>query len=157
MNDEAFCIYVNNQFNNNSRGIIVVTNTLFEANKLYNTLSVLNNDTLLFPMDDFLTSQAISISPDLMISRLETLNELVKNNNKIVVTHLMGALRYLPSKEDYKNNTFNLKVGDDYKINDLIDTLIKLGYNKDSIVSKLEILLLEVSYLIYFQLEKIIL
>lgn len=136
MTDEAFCIYVNNQFNNNSRGIIVVTNTLFEANKLYNTLSVLNNDTLLFPMDDFLTSQAISISPDLMISRLETLNELVKNNNKIVVTHLMGALRYLPSKEDYKNNTFNLKVGDDYKINDLIDTLIKLGYNKDSIVSK---------------------
>ena len=108
-----------------SRGIIVVTNTLFEANKLYNTLSVLNNDTLLFPMDDFLTSQAISISPDLMISRLETINELVNNNKKIVVTHLMGALRYLPTKEEYSSNTFKLKVGDDYEINDLIEKLIK--------------------------------
>lgn len=50
-------------------------------------------------MDDFLTSEAIAISPDLKINRLETLNKInFAEGPIIVITNLTGYLRYLPSK-----------------------------------------------------------
>ena len=51
---------------------------MFEANKLYQALQNYNVNVLLFPMDDFLTSEALAISPELKITRLETLNEFNK-------------------------------------------------------------------------------
>ena len=50
-------------------------------------------------MDDFLTTESIAISPDLKITRLETINNILSNGKKIVVTHLNGYLRYLPKKD----------------------------------------------------------
>ena len=45
-------------------------------------------------MDDFLTSEALAISPDLMINRLETINKVLENDNNIVITNLTGYLRF---------------------------------------------------------------
>ncbi len=65
----------------NNKNILVVTNTLYEANMLYKSLNQYDKDNiLLFPMDDFLVSEAVATSPDLMSKRIETLNELAKNN-----------------------------------------------------------------------------
>ena len=92
--------YVWNLFNASKQNVLLVTNTLYEANNLYKALS--NNDinkVLLFPMDDFIVSEALATSPDLMSKRIETLNELTfTNENKIVITNLMGYLRFLPDK-----------------------------------------------------------
>ena len=54
-------------------------------------------------MDDFLTSEAIAISPEFLSYRLDTLNQIL-NKKCIVITNLMGYLRYLPSYEEYKNS-----------------------------------------------------
>ena len=92
------------------KNILVVVNTLYEANSLYKSLYFYSeNDVYLFPMDDFLTSEALAISPDLMISRLETINQIVSDKKSIVITNLMGYLRYLPSKESWKNNYISIK------------------------------------------------
>ncbi len=45
-------------------------------------------------MDDFLTSEAIAISPDLLITRLETLKAIQNDKPLIVITHLMGILTF---------------------------------------------------------------
>ena len=87
-------------------------------------------------MDDFLTSEAISISPDLMVTRLETLNELISNNKYIVITDIHGYLRYLPKKEIYKENILKLKVGDNIDLDFLKEKLFNLGYKRETIVSK---------------------
>ena len=136
MNDTSFCLYINEIFKIKNQNIVVITPSLFEANLLMNTLSSFNNDVLLFPMDDFLTSQAIAISPDLKITRLETLNTLLKNKKQIVITHLMGALRILPTKKTYLDHIVSLKVGDEYDIKDVVEKLINIGYNRDTVVSK---------------------
>ena len=78
----------------------MVVNTIYEANKLYNSLIDYHKNTYLFPMDDFLTSEALAISPDLMINRLETINKVLENKQNIVITNLMGYLRFLPMKEE---------------------------------------------------------
>ena len=105
MTDDFFGVYLKSIKDNYKKNILVVVDSLYEVNKLYNRINELDNNILLFPMDDFLTSEAIAVSPDLMIKRLETFNSIVENNdNKIIITNLMGYLRFLPKKEDYINS-----------------------------------------------------
>ena len=109
--DEFFCVYLDQLFRKEKKNILLVTNSLYEANKLYSNLTVLNKDVVLFPMDDFLTSEAVAISPDLEINRLETLNEILLGK-KVVVTNLTGYLRFLPTPANYKKSFLDLNVGD---------------------------------------------
>ncbi len=110
MSDTAFSLYINELFSSIKENIIIVTPTLFEANKLLDELSNLNNNSLLFPMDDFLTSMAIAASPDFKITRLETLNASFSDKKHILVTHLMGILRFLPTKNKYQQSIINLDI-----------------------------------------------
>ncbi len=136
MTDEFFCVYLSKIFKEENRDILVVTSTLYEANKLINSLNNYNDKSLLFPMDDFLTSESIAISPDLKITRLDTLNQLLNDEKHIVVTHLNGLLRYLPTKELFKNKKIHLKKDDDFERENLIENLISLGYKRETIVNK---------------------
>lgn len=137
MTDEFFCLYVSKLSESVNRNIVIITPTLFEANKLVNSLSNYDKRVLLFPMDDFLASASIAISPELKITRLETLNHLMDDNERhIVVTHLNSYLRYLPSKEKYKNNIINLKVGDSFERNTLINNLLNNGYLRETTVTR---------------------
>lgn len=116
--------------------ILLVTNSLYEANRFYDSLTKYTEDVLFFPMDDFLTSEAIAISPEFMYKRLETLNTLMENSNKIVVTNLMGYLRFLPCKKTYKEKRIVLKKEEDYPLSNLIVDLFDIGYIKETIVNK---------------------
>lgn len=132
---ELQALYVYNRFNKNNESITLVTSSLYEANKLYKTISNYTNDVLLFPMDDFLTSEALAISPELKITRLETLCN-INDKPKIIVTNLMGFLRYLPKKNIYNENIVSLKVSDNVEIDVLIKKLDLLGYERQTIVEK---------------------
>ena len=136
MTDEFFCLYISRLSKSNNQDIVVVTSTLFEANKLVNSLSSYDDNVFLFPMDDFLASASIAVSPDLKISRLETLNHLVQDGRKIVVTHLNSYLRFLPSKNDYKKSIIHVKVGDSFEREQFISELIKIGYTRETTVTK---------------------
>ena len=136
LTDESFCLLVSNLKEKEQRGVLIVTSTLTDANNLLNIFNSIQDDVLFFPMDDFLTSEAISISPDLKVTRLETLNELITNSNKIVITDINGYLRYLPTKEIYQKNILTLKRGMEYGPQKLVETLYNLGYQKTTLVTK---------------------
>ena len=134
--DEFFCLFLNKINKFDSKNILVVVNSLYEANKLYSSLNSYNSNTLLFPMDDFLTSEALAASPDLRIKRLETLQSTLTDKKCIIITNLMGYLRYLPTKKMYLNSIIKLKIGDIIQPMQLVDKLISCGYTRDSIVNK---------------------
>ena len=136
LNDTGFCQLINEYFEKNHRDLVLLTPTLFEANRLLNILTSYTDKVLLFPMDDFLTSMAIAVSPDLKITRLETINALLSKEKHIIVTHLMGFLRFLPEKELYLKKIIKIKKNMDYNPKKLALDLINIGYNKDTIVSK---------------------
>ncbi len=136
LTDESFCLLVEKWFKESNRSVLIVTPTLTDANNLLNILSSLEDNILFFPMDDFLTSEAISVSPDLMVTRLETLKELVQKSKKIVITHLMGYLRYLPSVEVFKSNLLEITKGMQIDPHKLIEKLYHLGYQRETIVTK---------------------
>ena len=117
----SFCVSNINKKTN--RDILLVTNSLYEANMIYSSLSKLNNKCYLFPMDDFLTSEALATSPDLLSIRLSTLDELSNSKNNIVITNLMGLLRYIPTKEIWKNSAKKKKKGDTIDKDELTNKL----------------------------------
>ena len=137
LNDTAFSLYINEFFNSRKQNVIILTPTLFEANKLLNELSTMNDKVLLFPMDDFLTSLAVATSPDLKITRLETMNTALNSKEPhILITHLMGFLRFLPTVSLYQSSIIKLKVGMEYDIKELANKLINIGYQRDAFVYK---------------------
>ena len=132
--DEFFCALVSKL--NKTRNILIVVNSLYEANKIYTSLTNYADKVYLFPMDDFLTSEAIAMSPDLEITRLETLNNITNNNQGIIVTNLMGYLRYLPNQKQFKDSIISIEVGKEIAPKKLVENLISIGYKIESIVTK---------------------
>ncbi len=132
---ELNIFYVLEYFKNSDKNVIILTNTLYEANMYYDSLKTYIEDVCLFPMDDFLTSVAVAVSPDLKIKRLETLEEIRNGKKHIVVTNLMGFLRYLPDKNNKANLEYVLKKDGSIKRDDLLSLLDKYGYVKESIVT----------------------
>ena len=135
LNSELFCINVYDAFIRNNKSFLVVANTTYEANLIYQSLINYTDKVLFFPMDDFLTSEAIAISPEFKAERINTLNILSDSGNYIVVTNLMGSLRYLPLKRDWIDSKITIKIGDDYPREKLIGELSNLGYESVKIVN----------------------
>jgi len=127
-------IYVEKLYQEKKKNIIVLTSTLYEANNLFNGIKSLNENTFLFPMDDFLTSAALAISPELKTTRIETLENL-KNKTGIIVTNLMGYLKYLTDTKVQNKLNIKLKVGEEINRDNLIELLERLSYKRDTIVT----------------------
>ena len=136
LTDEFFCVYLDNLLRNQERNILVVVNSLYEANQLYSSLKNYTDKCCLFPMDDFLTSEALAISPDLQITRLETINAILNSKALIVIANLMGYLRFLPDRKVYESFVLELKVGSTISPQKLVEKLIASGYTRDTIVTK---------------------
>ena len=135
MTEELFAVYVNKLYSNN-KNVLIVTSNLVESNSLYRSISNYTDNVYLFPMDDFLTSEAMAISPDLMVTRLETMEAISKGKASIVITNLMGYLRYLPTKEEYLKNLLSLKVNDEISPKELVERLTNIGYERTTLVTK---------------------
>lgn len=138
LNNKVQAEYVWNLFGVLKKDILIVTNTIYEANLLYKSLSYSHNNVYLYPMDDFLVSESLASSPDLKAIRIDTLNSLTNNydDKKILITNLTGYLRFLPTKEIWRESIIKIKKNSEYKREELLDKLNTLGYTKDSIVTK---------------------
>ena len=136
LNSELSAIYIYDTFCKYNKGMIVVTNSLYEANRMYLKLSNYTDSVLFFPMDDFITSEAIAISPEFKSERINTINKLVKDEKYIVVTNLMGILRYLPSKDMWKKSIITLKKGMSIGREYLQNMLYNIGYERETIVTE---------------------
>ena len=135
MTEELFAVYVNKLYDS-KKNILIVTSNLVESNSLYRSISNYVDNVYLFPMDDFLTSEAMAISPDLMVTRLETLKEVSSGKASIVITNLMGYLRYLPLKKEYLRSALSLKVNDEISPKELVEKLTNIGYERTTLVTK---------------------
>lgn len=127
----SFCIA--EIFAKNDKNIIVVANSLYEANMVYDSIKLLEANTYLFPMDDFLTSVAVAMSPDLKNKRLETLETIRNNSKSIVVTNLMGYLKYLPNFKEVTSYKVSLKSKLTY--DEILSVIEKYGYTKTTLVT----------------------
>ena len=128
LNSSLINEYILNYYNNNDRNILVVTDSLYNANNIYKSIHKLNNNVYFFPMDEFATVLAISSSPDLKVVRIDTLNNL-NNSKNIVVTNLSGYIKYIDKQ------TNKLILNKNIKRNQIIDFLANNSYIKTNLVT----------------------
>ncbi len=133
--NEFFCAYISKLKRTYNKDILILTSSLFEANTIFNSLEKYDNTALLFPMDEFITSESIAISPELKTIRLDTLNKLNSEKSHILICHLESYLRYLPSKKTYLNNVIKINIGNTYSRDKLIGDLNNIGYKKETVVT----------------------
>ena len=139
---ELILFYVQELKKKYDKNIIILTSNLYDTNKIYNVLNTKIDNAQMFPMDDFIASKIVAISPEFELARLNVLNKLKETNQgvketnqgvEVIVTDLMGYLKYLPDKNT--NNSINLKIDNSYKRQELIDTFLHLGYKRESMVT----------------------
>ena len=118
LTDELIAFYVTELFKKENKNIILVTSNLYESNKLYNIIKLHNENSDIFLMDDFITSKIVAVSPEFTLGRLNVLENL-KHRKEIIVTNLMGYLKYLPNKNEV--NSITLEKGIDIKRDELIE------------------------------------
>lgn len=136
LNKEMSSLYIYDSFIKYNKGILVVASELYEANLLFEYLSKYTDKVLFFPMDDFLTSEAISVSPEFKAERIDILNKLINDDKYIVVTNLMGYLRYLPLPSLWKDSNVNISVNCDYDRDSLLNKLYNMGYIRNVLVNE---------------------
>ncbi len=134
LTNELSVFYVLECFKRYEKSVVVVTSNLYDANKIHRSLETYTDKAFLLPMDDFFTSVALAVSPELKLKRLETL-EKIQEGPSIIVTNLMGYLRMLPSKSVQSSLKIELKVGSSIARDKLVEILEKLGYHRDSMVT----------------------
>ena len=132
LTNELIAFFVVELFKKKQENIILLTSNLYEGNKAFNAIKNHTNDVVMFPMDDFVTSKVVAMSPEFQLGRLNALDKL-KKSNQIIVTNLMGYLKYLPNRN--VNNTLSLNVNKEIKYEELINELIKFGYKRESLVT----------------------
>ena len=60
LSEELQSLYINNICQSNNSNVLVVTSTLYEANKLFNSISKYTDNVYLFPMDELLQVKHLS-------------------------------------------------------------------------------------------------
>ena len=135
LNFELKSLYILDKYKKENKSVIFVTSNLHEAEKVYSELTHHTDKVWFFPMDDFITSVAVAASPELKVTRLETIDNIINNEKGIIITNLMGYLRYLPSKETFKQSYITIETGKEYNMETLIKKLFALGYKKETTVN----------------------
>ena len=130
-------LFLSYQFSLSDKTIFVVMPNLALAQTLYDNLSNINSDDVLFyPEDEFLTSLLNISLETFKIERLSTIKELLKNEKKIVVLNDVSALKKLRNKEAFKEAFITLKEEDEINLAKLIQNLVNYGYKREYQVIK---------------------
>lgn len=115
------------------RSMVIVKNTLYSAQQLYQRLlSLLDDHVQLFAAEDSLRVEAIAASPEMKANQLETMSQLLEEQACILVTHIGALLRYLPKPEVFQSCALHIKIGDEYGFEKLKAQLFQAGYRRVS-------------------------
>ena len=128
LNNSLINEYIVNYYEKYNKNVLVVAESLYDANNIYKGIQKRNENVCLFPMDEFATVLAISASPDLRVARIDTLNK-ISNNKQIVITNLSGFFKKID--KDIKK----LKANFGTKRNEIIKFLEDNSYVKTNLVT----------------------
>ena len=130
-----FVSLIKKMYKENDDSILIVTPNMFEARSLYNKFY--DDSVVLFEDDEVSFSDGSSVSPELKVERINTLNELVSGKKKIVLTDVRGFTRRLISVNDFDKRNLSFKIGSSFSFEKIADELVEFGYERVSIVEKM--------------------
>ena len=127
--EEALCL--TSAFKKDHQTRIVVKKNRYEAVQLYDRISLMNENTLLFTMEESLRVQAIASSPDDKQNQIYTLLQFIRGNKpRIIICNTAAFLRYLPNRTLFEENCMNIQVDQEISMDFFKEKLNRAGYSK---------------------------
>ena len=114
--------------------ICIITYNEIQAKQIIENLKYFSDKIVYFPKKEIVTYDYVAESKNLPYERIEALNQILRKRNLIVVTTIESLMQKIPAKEVLYKNTLDFKVGDIYKIEDLKQKLVDLGYTRYDLI-----------------------
>jgi len=114
--------------------ICIITYNEIQAKQIIENLKNFTDKIVYFPKKEIVTYDYVAESKNLPYERIEALNKINSKKSPIVVTTIESLMQKIPTKEVLYKNTLNFKIGDIYKIEDLKQKLIDLGYTRYDLI-----------------------
>ncbi|CCX35598.1 transcription-repair coupling factor [Clostridium sp. CAG:1000] len=132
--NEIYNQFILYTFFSSGKNIMLVFPTLNEATEKFNNLKSYLDDVYLFPEDDIISKSAIAASPELLYMRINLLNKINDNKQKIVIVHLNSYIKKMSNIQAYRDKTIHLKKNKIVNREKLIKDLTENGYKRESMV-----------------------
>ena len=115
--------------------ILIITSSYSEAEKLSSDLISLMGEEKVYSFlaDDAPMAEFLFSSKEKIYTRLEALSFLLNDHAAgVLVSNLSASRLFLPEPKNFKNSILELKIGNEYNIDDVVNLLMRLGYKKES-------------------------
>ena len=115
--------------------ILIVTSSYSEAEKLSSDLISLMGEEKVYSFlaDDAPMAEFLFSSQEKIYTRLEALSFLLNEHaSGVLVSNLSASRLFLPEPKNFKNSILELKIGNEYNIDNVVNLLMRLGYKKES-------------------------
>lgn len=132
--EEALLLWA--AFQKDPKTRIIVKKNKYEAQQLYSRLSMLQEQVLLFVMEESLRVQAIAASPEEKELLVRSLGQMRSEEPKLIVTNTAALLRYLPDRAFFDSLCFELKTGEEMPMEELRQKLNRAGYARVNYVER---------------------
>ena len=133
INNTLACSYlVSGVFLKKQKNILLVASSMYNAQILYEQIASLvgEDNCLLFPVDEIYHQTNYSYSKEMLSQRLYVMDKCLDNKKIILISHVEGVTRFLPNPELYKLNTLFLEKNKSYNLNNLVNSLINMGFTR---------------------------
>lgn len=122
---------------NDDKQMLLITNNLYQADKLETDILqyIDHSEVYKYPVQDIMTEEFSTQSPQLMSERVRTLTALSHDKKGLFIVPLNGFKKWLTPVELWKHHQLTLEVGDDIDVDEFLNKLVNMGYRRESVVS----------------------
>lgn len=117
--------------------MLLITNNLYQADKLETDLLqyIDSAEVYKYPVQDIMTEEFSTQSPQLMSERVRTLTALAQNEKGLFIVPLNGLKKWQTPIDIWQAHQIHLHIGQDIDVAHLLQQLVNMGYRRESVVS----------------------
>lgn len=117
--------------------MLLITNNLYQADKLETDLLqyIDSAEVYKYPVQDIMTEEFSTQSPQLMSERVRTLTALAQNEKGLFIVPLNGLKKWQTPIDIWQAHQIHLHIGQDIDVAHLLQQFVNMGYRRESVVS----------------------
>jgi len=118
-----------------SRPILIVTHNMGRAQQIYEDLvELVAGDVRLFPEREMGFADVLAYSPEIASQRLSVLEALVQGQSPVIIAPIAALHQPLTGPQEFRQASRTLAVGDELHLDEFIQHLSYLGYERVEMV-----------------------
>ena len=130
--DNHNCMIASCLYDKYNKFVFYIASNVYKATKFYDMITKVigYENVCLYITNEIVATEVDAVNKEFLYERLSTVNSLINNDYKIVVMDVNSALKEIMPADIIRNNLIKLSKSTRIERNDLIKSLVKLGYRK---------------------------